>query len=105
MTPGFQPRIFPSSVENRNSEGPDTPSWLTTKSELPLNTVPVGAPFTLTTSGMVAPVPSYRVETLVPLSATHHGVVGPAARPQALTRFGSTLAAAPGTSETSLWTR
>src|SRR5689334_12762469 len=44
----------------------------------------------------------YRVETLVPLSATHSGVVGPRARPQAFTRLGSSSCAAPLTLETRL---
>src|SRR5947209_5721744 len=42
------------------------------------------------------------VERSVPLSATHNGVAGPAARPQALTRLGSVRFATPGWSETTL---
>src|SRR3954447_20950789 len=75
---GFQPRILPSSLANRNNEGPESPLLRTTKSDVPLKTVPVGPPRTSTTSGSTAPVPSYRVDLSVWLSATHHGVDGPA---------------------------
>jgi hypothetical protein len=37
----------------------------------------------------------------VPLSDTHHGLVGLEVSPQALTRFGSVFGATPGWSETS----
>ena len=57
-TPGFHPRIVPLSVANRNTAGPESAPWCTTKSLLPLKTVPVGAPPTSTTSGILAPVPS-----------------------------------------------
>ena len=57
-TPGFQPRIAPASVSNRNSDAPALPPWLTTKPGPPLNTVPVGAPPTRTTSGIALPIPS-----------------------------------------------
>src|SRR5207237_3432680 len=71
--------------------------------------VPVGALSTPTTSGEAvgngAPSePRYSVLTSVPLSDTHHGVVGPEVRPQALTRFESVLSAEVGWSETSLVT-
>ena len=62
---------------------------LTTKFGLPLNTSPVGPPATSTTSGTTAPLPSYNVETSLSAAFTHQGVVGPAARPHAFTRFGS----------------
>src|SRR5439155_22102527 len=52
---------------------------------LPLKTCPVGPPGTLTVSGIFVPVPLYRVVVFVPLFETHHGVVGPAEMPQALT--------------------
>src|SRR5215471_16693612 len=68
-------------------------------------TAPVGPPRTFTVSGTFAPAPVYSVDLLLlgsgPLSATHHGVVGPRARPQPLTRSGSVSGAAPGMSETS----
>ena len=88
--------IVPASVENRNTDGPDVDAFVTVKSVLPLYTRPVGPPATSTTNGMMAPVPSYRVETSLSAAFTHHGVVGPAARPQALTRFGSVAFACPG---------
>ena len=58
----------------------------------------------VTTNGRGAPLPSYRVETPLPLSATHHGLVGDRVNPQGLTRFGSTVGATPGRSETRLVT-
>src|SRR6266550_1984634 len=93
-------RPFAKSVAYRKTEGPEAPSWLTTNPGPSLKTAPVGAPGTLTTSGIAAPVRSYNVERSVPLSATHHGEVGPATSPHALTRLGSRCAAAPGTSDT-----
>src|SRR5580765_2182704 len=60
-----------------------------------LNTTPVGSSLTATVRGILEPAPLYSVETLLPLSATHHGLVLLAARPQALTRFPSV--AVPGT--------
>src|SRR5262249_31291330 len=68
---------------------------------IPAKTVPVGPPSTSTTSDWIAPALLYSVDRSVPLSATHHGLVPPRVRPQALTRCGSVTAAAPGTSETS----
>src|SRR5262249_9521812 len=71
---------------------------------MPANTAPVGPPSTPTTSGtieMVVPLLEYSVDLSFPLSATHHGLLGLRVSPQALTRFGSVMAAAPGTSETS----
>ncbi len=55
---GFQPRIVPPSVANRNTDGPEEPAWWTLKPVPPLNTSPVGASLTPTTSGFAAPVPS-----------------------------------------------
>src|SRR5436309_1426670 len=104
-TTGFHPRMVPLSVANRKRAGPACGPCPTTNSGPPLNTVPVGAPATCTTSDWGMPAPSYSVERSVPLSATHHGVVGPAARPHALTRFGSVCAAWPGRSDTSFVTR
>src|SRR5919204_3592709 len=95
-TAGLHPRMVPLSVANRNSAGPEFVTSVTTNCEPPLNTAPVGAPGTLTTSGIAVPVRSNSVDVSVPLFATHHGVVGPAVRPQALTRFGSRCRACPG---------
>src|ERR1044071_3219800 len=44
--------------------------------------------------------PAYRVEVSEPLLATHNGLVGESARPQALTRSGSWRLAMPAWSET-----
>src|SRR5438093_1623853 len=64
------------------------------KPVVPLNTTPVGAPGTDTTRATFAPVlPLYNVDFPVPLSATHHGLVALAARPQAFTRSGSVKSA------------
>ena len=104
----FQPRIFPSSVAKRNNAGPDAVLLETTKLEPGLATAPVGAEGTPTTIGEAVgkAVPSawYTVVLSVPLSATHHGEAGSAVRPQALTRFGSSLSATPVWSETRLCT-
>src|SRR6266536_3518202 len=91
-TAGLHPRIVPASVAKMNREEPELVSTLTTNPEPPLNTSPVGAPGTLTTSGRALPDPSYRVERSVSLSATHQGVVGPATSPHAFTRWESVLA-------------
>src|SRR4051812_37025575 len=101
-TPGLHPRIVPLSVEKMNSAAPEFVPSLTTNPGPPLNTSPVGAPGTLTTSDCGVPDPSYSVDTSMPLSATHHGVPDPAARPHAFTRFGSVNCATPSWSETSL---
>ena len=68
-----------------------------------LKTIAGRAAWTVTTSACFCPSePRYRVDLLVPLSATHHGVVGPETSPQALTRSGSVVGCAtPGWSETS----
>ena len=108
-TAGFQAETVPSSVTKINRAGlPE----VTSKSELPLKTAPVGAAGLLppegggmvTTKGTIWPVPLYSVETPVPLSATHHGLVELRARPQGFTRLGSVVAASFGISETrSVW--
>src|SRR5205809_84849 len=68
-----------------------------------LNTMPVGAPGTDTTSPSFAPVlPLYNVDFPVPLSATHHGLVALAVSPQGLTRSGSVRSAETAPSETRL---
>src|SRR5215471_17304005 len=69
--------------------------------------VPAGLPIgggMVTTSGEAVgnalPFPLYNVETPVPLSATHQGVVGPCTNPQEFTRLGSVNCATPVRSET-----
>src|SRR5689334_5045585 len=92
--------------------GPELVPSETTKSVVPLKTAPVGLEGSgspcgagmVTTSDWGSPAALYNVERPVPLSATHHGVVGPAAIPQALTRFGSVWLAVMAPSETRLWT-
>src|SRR5689334_2126303 len=97
--PLFQPRTRPFSVSNRNDAL--TPPG-STKPAVLLKTTPVGPPWTVTTSPCFCPSePRYRVDLLVPLSETHHGDVGLETSPQALTRSGSVIGAAPGWSETS----
>src|SRR6478736_4125595 len=97
---GFHARITPLSVSNRNKAGAVAPFFETLKPVPPLNTAPVGAPATLTTNGTALPLPSYSVEVLEWLFATHHGVLGPATKPHAFTRFGSWCAALFAWSET-----
>src|SRR6266536_557127 len=107
---GFQAMILPLSEEKMNSAGPSPALDLSTKPSVGLNTWPVGLESSggrVTTRGTcwaVAPpgLMLYSVDTLVPLSATHSGVVGPRARPQAFFRLGSVSCAAPLMSETRL---
>src|SRR5689334_14889255 len=102
--------IWPPSEEKMNSPGPLPAFVLTTKPLVGLNTWPVGLESiggSVTVSGTCWTIPPpgvmlYRVETLVPLSATHSGVVGPRARPHAFFRLGSISCAAPLMSETRL---
>ena len=69
---------------------PVLPFCVTAKSfALPLKTIPVGPPGTLTVSADFVPAPLYNVEVLVPLFDVHHGVVGPATSPHPLTSEGS----------------
>ena len=102
FTVGDQPRILPSCVAKRKRAEPLLPSALTTNAlELPLNTVPVGPPGTLTVSADLTPTPLYSVEVFVPLLDVHQGVVGPALRPQPLTSEASARSAVlPPLSET-----
>src|SRR5262249_7353410 len=105
-TPGDQPVIVPASVENRKRAEPLFPLALTTKSAaFALKTVPVGPPATVTVSADLAPTPLYSVELFVPLLEVHHGVVGPALRPQPFTSDVSVPGAETAVeSETSGWT-
>ena len=56
-TVGLQPLITPLSVANRNAAEAELTPACSTNCEPPLNTMPVGAPGTETTSGMMEPVP------------------------------------------------
>ena len=69
--------------------------------------MPVGAagpssPGTETTSDCATPLPSYRVESPLPLSATQEKPAGLKTSPQGLTRLGSVWAAGTKPSETRL---
>src|SRR5262245_38387284 len=104
-TVGFQPEMVPSSVANRNRAGPWRMPADTTKSELLLKAIPVGAavPVFPGGSGMVTtigaaggkalPEPSYTVDTPVPLSEIQKGPAGEAVMPHGLTRCLSRCAA------------
>src|SRR6478672_4299931 len=74
-TPGFQPRILPSSVAKMNAAGPDALPFETTKCAPALETAPVGTFGTWTTSETALPSARYSVVTFAPLSATHQGEV------------------------------
>src|SRR5258706_142308 len=102
-TPEFQPEMVPSSLANRNRAGPWAAALVTTKPVPGLKTMPVGAPGTVTVRDPFAPVfPLYRVESPLPLSATHQGEVLLAASPQGLTSAVSKTSAATAPSETRL---
>src|SRR3954451_12146794 len=78
-TLGAQPEMLPSSVAKMNRLGPESAPDVTMKSAPLLNTMPVGAlggvpssaGGTLTISEFLTPLPSYSVDSPVPLSATH----------------------------------
>ena len=92
-TAGLHAESVPSSAAKMKRAVPDAAPDVTTKPvALPLNTRPVGCPDTFTSSDCFPPSPSYSVEELVPLFATHQkvGVVaGPAASPHAFFSFAS----------------
>src|SRR5271156_832014 len=97
---GPQPAIVPFFVAKINDAGLFAAK---SKSLLPLNIIPVGpdGPFapaalgTVTTSGVMAPAPLYKVEVPVPSLFTHQGLAAPRARPQAFFRLGSTVTVVP----------
>ena len=100
MAAGFQPRMVPASVANMKSDF--TPGATSKPFEL-LNTVPVGAPGTDTTSGAFMPVAMlYSVDTSAPLSDTHHGLVALALSPHGFTSCGSLISAGTDPSDTML---
>src|SRR5687768_11818166 len=102
-TAGLQPEIVPSALLNRKTLEPVLPSSSVTLNPVPLllKTMPVGESGkmpppgfcgTSTTSGLTVTGELevlYRVLVPVPWLATHQLLVGPAARPQGLTSFGS----------------
>src|SRR6266480_696448 len=75
-----QARITPSSPSKMNNAGFWSPP-VTAKPDVLLNTIPVGPSPTATSSGRLTPAAVYSVASPLPLSLTHHGVPGPAARP------------------------
>src|SRR5438046_363545 len=95
---GFHPVIVPSSVANMNRAGPEPPLDETVKSEVPLNTAPVGVPEPLPPVGggiMIAgehpreigfPLLLYSVVTPALLSEIQKGPVGGNTMPQGLMR-------------------
>src|ERR1700723_2321252 len=97
---GPQPEIVPFFVAKMNAAGLFVAK---AKSVVPLKIIPVGldGPFTpaafgtVTTSGVIAPAPLYKVEVPVPALFTHQGLAAPRARPQAFFRFGSMVTAVP----------
>src|SRR5262245_46874174 len=97
--------MLPVSVAKMNTDGsrPVPASTLKSLGELVkklLKAWPVGPPATATTRPSFIPVlPSYRVDLSVPSSETHHGPVELWEIPQPLTRSGSVISAAPGTSD------
>src|SRR5690349_20469056 len=89
---------MPPSPSNRNRALPPVGRL---KPAVVLNTVPVGAPGTETIRPCLTPAPLYSVDLSVPLSETHHGVVGPDVRPPPFCRSGSVIGANDGWLETS----
>src|SRR2546427_13007512 len=87
----LNPEIVPSSAAKIKRAGLVPALLVTTKPVPPLNTTPVGVPCWSPAPGTVkvawmAPVPTlYSVVRPVPLSAIHHGVVGPVTSPQTVT--------------------
>src|ERR1700684_231721 len=99
-TRGLQPEMVPSTVANRKTLEPVLPFSETSNPFVGLKTTPVGVPCgefaeldgVLTTSEVgVTPEAEVLYTVLVPVLglATHQSPVGPAARPQGLTKFGS----------------
>src|ERR1700747_2823189 len=93
--------ICPPSEEKMNSAGALPALDLIVKPLVGLNTCPVGlesmgGKVTAGGAGVAVAPPGLtpsNVATLVPLSATHSGVVGPKASPQGFFRLGSTICA------------
>src|SRR5690242_15429903 len=96
----FHPVRSLPSLTNRKRAGPEPFGPVTTNPSVGLNASPVGAPPGIETVKptlvTTSAIPEYKVEVLVPLLATHSGLVGESARPQALTRSGSVIVAWPG---------
>src|ERR687887_496961 len=106
----FQPAIVPSSVANSSVLGPDLPPDEITKPGVAFVATPVGAEVPPPGARMVMsrgepdgrawPAASNDSAVPLPFSATHNPLLVPRVMPQGFTKFGSVVAASPGTSET-----
>src|SRR5438105_14146245 len=103
LLPPAHPSTVPSSVANRNRLGAGPVGDGTTKSEVMLETVPVGVPVSVpsgagicTVRFTLSPAPGYSVDTLLPLSETQIGLLSLDDRPHGLTSSGSFPCAIPG---------
>src|SRR4051812_729918 len=100
------PEIVPPSPAKIKALGAVMPLWVIWKSWLALKTIPVGLAEPPRPAGMETtkdcgtPLPSYRVDFDVPLSATQAKAVGLNARPQPFFRLVSVWVAATPPSET-----
>src|SRR3954453_10858316 len=102
---GFQPGTAPDSEAKMNAAGPLLVPSVTTKSVVPLNTWPVGAPPGMVTLngwviGLPLTSPRYNSLRSAPLDDTQNGLVALREMPQALTRVGSVTGATPAWSDT-----
>src|SRR5450830_1818222 len=102
LTAGDQP----DTPTKMKAAAPVTAFCVTLKSCVPLKTMPVGWASPAAPAGMATtrdcgtPLPSYKVEKLLPLSLTQKKPVGLKATPQALTRWESVCGAVMVPSET-----
>src|SRR6478672_4223319 len=108
-TLGFHPVTAPDSEAKMKKDLPLLVPSVMTKSLVPLNTCPVGAPPGMSTlngalSALPETSPVYTSLRSPPLEETQNDC-GPTATPQPLTRVGSVTSATPGWSDTRLWTR
>src|SRR5262245_6547036 len=88
-TAGLQPEIVPFFVAIRNRAAPDAVPSVTTNPAPSLETIPVGAPATVTRGERSSPSPSYTLTSCIAFAVTHHGPVGLAAIPMAPFSSGS----------------
>ncbi len=104
-TSGFKPTMVPSSVENRTLAGALLPSWLMTKSDVVLATLPLGAATvpggssegvgTMTGFPWRTPWASSNGAWPAPLAETRNWPSGVSEKPHGLRRFGSVWAVRP----------
>src|SRR3974390_3806796 len=106
VAPPFQPVMVPSSAEKMKLALVPLGSR---KAVPALKTWPVGVPFlppapgTVTTRGVIAPEPLYRVDVPVPVFELQKGLVPLMGTPQGLTTLGAGTSATPGWSATRSW--